>query len=164
MNYRGALLLSDFLNNEVLRVRMVHDDCRGGLLGFEEVSGGEADADVFFRLEQLEELGLVFEIRARRITERVARAAVLLVEEIADVVRVVTGDAKFLADVLVHKFGEGFGGDRDSACIRPPGRAFGFLPWRGEMAEWLKARLESVYTGNVSGFESFSLPGFSSRA
>ena len=100
---------SSRLHYEVLGRGMVHDDGRGALLRIQQEAGGQVHANVLVRMDHREELGLVFEIRARRIAERVARAAIFLVEEIADVRRIVAGDAEFFADALVPKLGQRFG-------------------------------------------------------
>ena len=61
---------------------------KNGLLGLQQEPGREPHADVFFGMEQRKQLGLIFQIRARRVAKRVARAAILLVEQIANVRRV----------------------------------------------------------------------------
>ena len=58
--------------NKILSLRMVNNDAIGALLGIEEKAFGEPDADVFLGLEQAEDGGLVFEIGAGRIAERIA--------------------------------------------------------------------------------------------
>src|SRR5258706_5075995 len=89
---------------------MVHDDRRRGLLWFQQDSTREPHADVLLRVEQGEEFGLVFQMRTRGISEGIARAAIFLVEEVANVRRVFTRDAEFFAHLFVMIFGEGFGG------------------------------------------------------
>src|SRR5439155_25574697 len=66
---------------EVLRRRMVHDQrCRGLFrLELELLAQPQTDS---LRLQQSEEMRLVLERRAGRITERVAAAAVVLLEEL----------------------------------------------------------------------------------
>src|SRR5215470_14564381 len=96
--------------DEVLGARMMNDDGGGALLGFEEKTGSEPDADVLFGLEQGEELGLIFKVRACRVAEGVPRAAILLVKQVAYVGRVLAGDAQFFAHQLVMVLGKGFGG------------------------------------------------------
>lgn len=56
-------------NHEILGGGMMHDDGGGGLLGFKEETAGQTDADLLFGMQEGEELGLVFEIGASRITE-----------------------------------------------------------------------------------------------
>ena len=46
----------------------------------------------------------------RRIAERISRAAILLVEQIANVRRIFARDAQLFAHLLVQIFGQGFGG------------------------------------------------------
>jgi hypothetical protein len=57
------------LDNEVLRRGMMHDDGGGALLGIEQKSGGQMHTDVFVRMQQCEQLRLVFQIGARRVTK-----------------------------------------------------------------------------------------------
>jgi len=73
---------------------VVDDDGVGALFGFEEVALGEVDADVFFGLEEAEDLGLIFEVGAGGVAEGVAGAAILLMEEVADAGRVFGCDAE----------------------------------------------------------------------
>ena len=67
---------------------MVRDNGRGGLLRLQQEAGRQAHPDGLLRFEQLEQLGLVFQVGARGLTNRIARATVLLVESIADFWRV----------------------------------------------------------------------------
>ena len=55
-------------------------------------------ADVLFRLQQLEQLRLVFQVRTRRIPKRIARSTILLMEQIVDPRRVIPGKAKLFAN------------------------------------------------------------------
>src|SRR5215470_3437538 len=87
---------------------MVHNNCRCRLLRFEQESRGQADSNILFRMKERKQLGLVLQIWARGISERVPRSPVLLMEQIPDVRRVIAGDAHFLAHELVMKLGEGF--------------------------------------------------------
>src|SRR4051812_18505633 len=91
---------------KVLRLGMMHDECRRGLLRLELETTGQPHADIFLRLEQREDLHLVFQARTGRVSERIAGAAILLVEEVADAGRVFAADAKFfphkLVDILSH--------------------------------------------------------------
>ena len=73
----------------------------GGLLGVELVALAQADADAF-RAEQLEELALVGQVRARRIAEGIAAAAILLLQQAFHVAGLVGGEAKLGADALRH--------------------------------------------------------------
>ena len=45
---------------------MVHHNSRRGLLGLQQKPRGQAYADILFRMQQREQLGLVFQIRTRR--------------------------------------------------------------------------------------------------
>lgn len=72
------------LDHEIFRRRMVHDDGRGGLFGVEKKAAGQVHAHGLLRVEKLEELRLVLEVRARRITERISRAPILLMKQVAD--------------------------------------------------------------------------------
>src|SRR5690348_17195370 len=85
---------------------MVYHDRRGGLLRLQQEARGQAHANCLFRLEQLEQLGLVFQVGARWITERVARATVFLMEQVADFRRILTRDAQLLPHVLVMELGQ----------------------------------------------------------
>ena len=49
---------------------MVYNKRRRGLFRFQQEPGGEAHADRLFRMKQRKELGLVLEVRTRRIAER----------------------------------------------------------------------------------------------
>src|SRR5436853_7608298 len=97
------------LEHEVLRSGMVGNDGGRGLLRVEEESAGQAHSDILFGMKQGEELGLVFEIGARGIAERIARAAIFLVKEIANVGRVFCANPQFFSHFLVVIFGERFG-------------------------------------------------------
>ena len=59
-------------------------------------------ADILVGLQQREQLGLVFEVGTGGIAKRIARAAILLMEEVADVRGVVAGDSQLLANLLVR--------------------------------------------------------------
>ena len=67
---------------------MVHNQRRGGLLGLKLEPRRQSHSDVLLGMKQREDLRLVFKIRTRWITERVARPAILLMEEVADSRRV----------------------------------------------------------------------------
>src|ERR1039458_6807040 len=69
---------SSYLRHEVLRCRMVHHDGRGALLRIKQESGGQMHTDVFVGMQQREQLGLIFQIGARRVSKRVARSAIFL--------------------------------------------------------------------------------------
>jgi hypothetical protein len=60
------------LDDEVLRLRMMHDDGVGALLRFEVKALGQTDVVVLLRMQNREDLGLVLEIRAGRIAEGIA--------------------------------------------------------------------------------------------
>src|SRR6185312_2927900 len=70
-------------HHEILRTVMVHHHRRSRLLRFNLERVGQRNPD-FFRMQNREELGLILEIRTRRIPKRVARAAVFLMEKISD--------------------------------------------------------------------------------
>ncbi len=74
--------------------------------GIQQKSCRELHADVFVRMQQRKQLCLVLQIRASGIAERVARSAILLVEQVPDVRRVVARHAQFLANHLVREFGQ----------------------------------------------------------
>src|SRR5205085_4678089 len=95
---------------EVLGGRMVHYERRSRLLRLKLKAGSQANADVLFRFEQREQLALVFQVGAGRIAERVARATIFLVEEIADAGSVVNRNAQLFADTFVHQLRQRFGG------------------------------------------------------
>src|SRR5436309_2158445 len=80
---------------KVLRLRMMHHECRRGLLRLELETGRQSHADVLFRLEQREDLDLIFQVWTRRVSKRIARAAIFLMEEVADAGRVLAANAKF---------------------------------------------------------------------
>ena len=72
---------------------MMHDYGIGALLRLQVKAFGEPHADILLGLEQAEDFGLVFQIRAGRIAERITRTAVLLVKKIGDPRRVFARDA-----------------------------------------------------------------------
>ncbi len=88
---------------------MVHNDGRSTLLGIQQKTGRQPHADVLFRIEKLEELGLVFEIRAGRIAEGIARSLILLMEEVANVRGIFARNAQLFAHLLMVEFGERLG-------------------------------------------------------
>src|SRR5579864_2353585 len=92
------------LNHKILCLRMMHHNCRSRLLRVHVEAGGQMDADVLFRLQDGKELGLVFQIGTGWIAERVARATVLLVEEVAGSWSVISGNTQLFANVFVEKF------------------------------------------------------------
>src|SRR5258708_18270886 len=96
-------------HHKILRLRMMDDDGRSGLFRFHVKSAGQVNADVLFRLEQVKDLGLVFQVGARRITERVTRAALFLMKHIANTGRVVAGNAQLFSHVFVEQLGQGLG-------------------------------------------------------
>src|ERR1022692_4622183 len=100
---------SSYLHHEVLRGGVVHDNGRGALLRIKQEPGGQMHTDVFVRMQQREQLRLVFQIGARRVSKRVARSAILLMEQIANVRRVVARDSQLLANLLVRQLGQRFG-------------------------------------------------------
>ena len=59
-------------------------------------------------MQQREQLGLIFQVGARRIAERIARSLILLMEQIANVRRVLARDAQFLAHCFVKIFRQRF--------------------------------------------------------
>jgi hypothetical protein len=89
---------------------MVHHDRRSRLLGIEKERRSQPHAHILFRLEQCEQLRLILQVRARRITERIARPALLLMKEVANLRRVFPGNPQLFAHFLVMQFGERLGG------------------------------------------------------
>src|SRR5271165_3513899 len=98
------------LHHEILRVRMMHHDGGRTLLGVKQKARRQLHADCLVGMQQRKQLGLVFEVRTRRITERIPRSTIFLVEQVANVGRVVAGNAKILAHSVVREFGKRFGG------------------------------------------------------
>src|SRR3954454_5559587 len=94
---------------------MMHHDRVRALLGLEVELLRQAHADVLLWLEEAEDLGLVLEVGARRMPERVARPAVLLMEQVGDARQVLPGDAEEFADLLVSELGEGFHRPRETS-------------------------------------------------
>src|SRR5579875_1596406 len=88
---------------------MMHNERIGALFRFEMKALGQAHADVLFRLKQRKNLRLILKIRARRISKRVTRAAVLLVEEIADLLRILASNTEFFTNLPVPQLGQRFG-------------------------------------------------------
>lgn len=83
---------------------MQHDR-RRALLGFEQESRRQLDANIFFGMKQRKKFRLIFQVRACGISEAVAGTAVLLVEEIANVSGVFGGEtgADIARDVLISR-------------------------------------------------------------
>ena len=76
------------------------------------------DADAL-GAEKVEELRLVFEVRARGVAEAEARALIALMEELRKLRGVVAGDAQLFAHALVPEFGERFGRlDREAVEVQ----------------------------------------------
>src|SRR5512146_2310318 len=94
------------LCHEILRCWVVHNNRAGALLRFTEKSRSPPYANRFFGFEQRKKLGLLFEVRARRISERIARTAILLVEKVSDAFGVLLADAHLLANDFMHILGE----------------------------------------------------------
>src|SRR5438270_856712 len=105
------------LYRKVFRLRVVDDDGGGRLLGIELVFLAEADADLL-GMQQLQQLLLVGEVRAGRVAEGIAAAAIALRQHLVVVARLFGGEAQFAADALVRVFGEGLGHlDREAVQI-----------------------------------------------
>src|SRR6266542_131840 len=93
---------------EIHRLGMMDDDRRGGLLRVKLVFLGQFDPDPP-RIQQLEDLGLLLQVRASGVPERVSRPPVAQVEERLHLLGVLVGDAQLLADALVPVLGERLG-------------------------------------------------------
>jgi len=65
---------------EILRIRMMKDQGRDGGFGVHHVAVGQLDADFRGDVEQPEEFMLIGEVRAGRIAEGDAHAAIFFVE------------------------------------------------------------------------------------
>jgi hypothetical protein len=81
------------VHHKVLGLRMVDDNGGCRLFRLELEARGQVHADCFLGMEQCDNLRLVFQIGARRISKRVARAAILLVKQIGDAFGIVPGNA-----------------------------------------------------------------------
>jgi hypothetical protein len=57
-------------------------------------------------MQQREQLRLVFQIRTRRISKRIARSAIFLVEQVANVRRVLAGNSQVFTDLFVQILGQ----------------------------------------------------------
>ena len=90
---------------EISCLRMVGDKRRRRLFRFELELIAQLQADPC-RVEQLEQLGLIFQVRTGGVSERVAAAAVVLLEELSDARRIVAGDSPFAAKLPMERFGE----------------------------------------------------------
>src|ERR1043165_2248160 len=112
------------VNREILRLFVVDDDGGGGLFGHELEFFAQLDINAR-RREQLEELRLVFEVRAGGIAEAEARGLVALMKEPGEFFRVSVCDAEFLADALVPEFGERLGWLHREAVKVEGGRGIG---------------------------------------
>src|SRR3546814_17451147 len=87
---------------------MMQHDRRGRLLRVELVLVGQHDADLR-RLEQAQELLLVLQLRAGRVAEGVARAAIALAEHGIEVAGVLVAEAELAPDPLVDILGQRLG-------------------------------------------------------
>ena len=70
---------------------------------------GQLDTDPF-GLKQFEDLGLVFEIRACRITEAKPRTLIALVKEFGKFRSIATGYSEFFANSFMPHLGKGLSG------------------------------------------------------
>src|SRR5262245_31965304 len=68
---------------KILGLRVVHHNGVGGLFGHEHEILAQRHADRL-RFEQLDDLRAVFKVRAGRIAEAVAAAAIVLLEQLAN--------------------------------------------------------------------------------
>lgn len=82
------------LHHKIFGLGMMDNYAVGALLRLKVEALGEMHADVFFGLEEAEDLGLIFEVGAGGVAEGVAGAAILLMEEVADAGRVFGCDAE----------------------------------------------------------------------
>ena len=74
------------------------------LFRFQQESSRQLYADILLGVQQGKQLGLIFEVGTRRIAERITRSLIFLVEEIADMRRVLARDAQFLAHLFMQIF------------------------------------------------------------
>src|SRR3954452_23068079 len=94
---------------EVLGFRVVHDDCVCRLLRYQLERLRQSHADPL-RVQQLDNLGAVLEVRTGRITEGVARPAVtLMCEQVGELRRVLGRESEVFTDALVPVLRERFG-------------------------------------------------------
>ena len=82
---------------------MVDDDAVGALLGLQVEALGEPHSYVFLGLEQVEDLCLIFQIRARWVSKRVAGAAIFLMEEIGNARRIFGSNTEKFAHLFVSQ-------------------------------------------------------------
>ncbi len=83
---------------------MMDDDRRGRLFGVKHEFVGQINIDTLGS-KQFKKLGLVFDIRTRRIAKAETRALVSLVKKFGEFGGVISCNAEFLADSLVPHFG-----------------------------------------------------------
>src|SRR5208282_1611995 len=76
------------LHHKILSPLMMHHNRRGALLRLQQEPRSQPHAHVLLRLEQREQLCLVLQIWTRGIAEGIARTAILLMKQIANVRRV----------------------------------------------------------------------------
>ena len=88
---------------------MMHDDRRGRLLRIEHKLLGEFHADPLGS-EQIEKLGLVFNIRTCRVTKAVARTLITLMEKLREFRSVAGRNPQLLPYSLVPPLGQRLGG------------------------------------------------------
>src|ERR1035441_9371520 len=104
---------------------MHHDRVRT-LFRLQQKAFRQMHTDILLWLQKAEDLGLIFEVRTRRVAETVSRAAILLMEKVRDARGVCSGDAEHLARLFVCDFGECLGGfDRKAMQVEILGEVAG---------------------------------------
>src|SRR6478752_10757400 len=92
---------------EISRFRMMNNDRGCRLLRGQLKLFGQLDTDPI-GLKQFEDLGLVFEIRTRRIPEAKPRTLIALMKEFGKFGSVATGYSEFFANAFMPHLGKGF--------------------------------------------------------
>src|SRR2546427_12119765 len=86
---------------------MMHDQCRCRLLRHQLVLFGDGDSDPLWS-QQLEQLYLMLQAGTRRVTETVARTAIMLAEQLFDLRMIALVDREFFPNLLVPELSQCF--------------------------------------------------------
>src|SRR5215213_9053044 len=101
----GPPLQLPLIDREVFGLRMVDNNSRSRLLWLQLKLFAQLHVDTR-RIKQREKLLLIFEPRACRISETVARALILLLEQSRQIRRIRTGDAELFANAFMPQFSQ----------------------------------------------------------
>src|SRR5213080_3800785 len=95
------------VNREISGFRMMDDDSRSRLLRVELKLFRQLNINAR-RIEQVEQLRLIFQTRTSRIAEAETRALISLTKQFVQIFRVFVGDTQLFTNAFVPEFGESF--------------------------------------------------------